>query len=113
LKETVPVPIVLWLPEYALRAIIRGAPDFWAWRSGVFDFSTPAEDVEHTWGTMRDGGSEDEFDRLTPTERRERTHTLEALLEQYDARADADTPEIQHIRFNLTDRLNRLYHRLA
>jgi len=31
-------PLVLWLPEYALTVLARTAPDFWAWRSGVFEF---------------------------------------------------------------------------
>lgn len=29
-------PIVVVLPEYALNRLAREAPDFWAWRSGVF-----------------------------------------------------------------------------
>lgn len=32
------VPLVLWLPEFALERIAHEAPDFWAWRSGVFTF---------------------------------------------------------------------------
>lgn len=31
-------PTVIWLPEYALTSLARIAPDFWAWRSGVFEF---------------------------------------------------------------------------
>ncbi len=34
-------PLVFWLPEYALNLIAWGAPDFWAWRSGVYEFSLP------------------------------------------------------------------------
>ena len=30
--------LVFWVREETLRAIARGAPDFWAWRNGVFDF---------------------------------------------------------------------------
>lgn len=29
-------PIVIWTPEYVLTAIIRGAPDFFSIRSGVY-----------------------------------------------------------------------------
>ncbi len=32
-------PLVFWLPEDALRRVARGAPDFWAWRSGVYEFA--------------------------------------------------------------------------
>ena len=38
-KNYVNHPIVIWLPEYALTTVARNAPDFWAWRSGVFDFN--------------------------------------------------------------------------
>ena len=37
----IPHPFVLWLPDYALTALVRIAPDFWAWRSGLFEFETP------------------------------------------------------------------------
>ena len=36
-------PLVLWLPEQALEMIARNAPDFWSWRSGVFEFDLPRE----------------------------------------------------------------------
>ncbi len=39
-RARVPHPMVLWLPEYALTALVRIAPDFWAWRSGVFEFES-------------------------------------------------------------------------
>ena len=36
----VPSPLVIWLPDYAVTAVARFAPDFWAWRSGVFEFTS-------------------------------------------------------------------------
>ncbi|MEO8382804.1 MAG: hypothetical protein ABI779_24310 [Acidobacteriota bacterium] len=36
LRNGISRPVVLWLPEEALRLIARGAPDFWSWRSGIF-----------------------------------------------------------------------------
>ncbi len=32
-----PCPLVLVLPDYALDLLARKSPDFWAWRSGVFE----------------------------------------------------------------------------
>lgn len=32
-------PLIFWLPEDALRRVAKGAPDFWAWRSGVYEFA--------------------------------------------------------------------------
>ena len=40
LRRSVPVPLLIWLPDFALDFIARGAPDFWAWRSGVYEFAT-------------------------------------------------------------------------
>ena len=33
-----PHATVFWIREYGLRELATNAPDFWAWRSGVFDF---------------------------------------------------------------------------
>jgi len=29
------------VPDYLLPLIARGAPDFWAWTSGLFEFTAP------------------------------------------------------------------------
>jgi tetratricopeptide (TPR) repeat protein len=40
---SVPHPMLVCLPDYALTRLAKFAPDFWAWRSGVFRFQgTPA-----------------------------------------------------------------------
>ena len=39
-----PHATVFWIREYGLRELATNAPDFWAWRSGVFDFRS--EQVE-------------------------------------------------------------------
>ena len=56
LQRAVPAPVVLWMPEFALQLIIRGAPDLWAWRSGVFEFTSPREEVERNWQSLEDLG---------------------------------------------------------
>jgi tetratricopeptide (TPR) repeat protein len=35
--------LLIWLPDFALDLLARGAPDFWAWRSGVYEFPTHSE----------------------------------------------------------------------
>jgi hypothetical protein len=37
-STSVPYPILFVLPDYAITRIAKYAPDFWAWRSGVFTF---------------------------------------------------------------------------
>jgi hypothetical protein len=39
-KISVPHPLLFILPDYAITRIAKFAPDFWAWRSGVFLFRT-------------------------------------------------------------------------
>lgn len=41
----VPHAVVFWVGEHGLRELARLAPDFWAWRSGVFDFRSPEPQV--------------------------------------------------------------------
>lgn len=40
LRRAIPVPLLIWLPDFALDFVARGAPDFWAWRSGVYEFAS-------------------------------------------------------------------------
>ena len=41
--QRVHYPLVIWLPEFALRQFILYAPDFWAWRSDLYNFTTKPE----------------------------------------------------------------------
>ncbi|MFO1423679.1 MAG: tetratricopeptide repeat protein [Candidatus Competibacteraceae bacterium] len=40
LRQSIPAALLIWLPDFALDYVARGAPDFWAWRSGVYQFQT-------------------------------------------------------------------------
>lgn len=40
LRQSIPAALLVWLPDFALDYVARGAPDFWAWRSGVYEFQT-------------------------------------------------------------------------
>jgi tetratricopeptide (TPR) repeat protein len=44
-QKSVPHPLLLILPDYAISRVIQYAPDFWAWQSGFFRFKTPAQQV--------------------------------------------------------------------
>jgi tetratricopeptide (TPR) repeat protein len=43
LRRSLSGALLIWLPDFALDLIARGSPDFWAWRSGVYEFPTHAE----------------------------------------------------------------------
>jgi tetratricopeptide (TPR) repeat protein len=42
----IPHALVFWVTEHGLRQIATLAPDFWAWRSGVFDFRLGSRELE-------------------------------------------------------------------
>ncbi len=77
-------PLVLWLPEYALNAIIIGAPDFFSIRSGVYFFAaTLDEAIAAASGLMT--GDESGMADLTLAEKQERMAAILSLLADYEA----------------------------
>jgi len=38
LQMAAPLPVLFWLPDYAITALTRYALDFWSWRSSLFEF---------------------------------------------------------------------------
>jgi len=42
----IPHAVVFWVSDYGLRELATKAPDFWAWRSGVFDLRTTSQTLE-------------------------------------------------------------------
>ncbi|MGF2012876.1 tetratricopeptide repeat protein [Nostoc sp. DedVER01b] len=77
-SDSVPHPVLIFLPDHALMRLVKYAPDFWAWRKGVFYFqtvqSTQELAIEKTIQSERILGS------LDLLERQERIDLLERLL---------------------------------
>ena len=112
-REQIPGPLVLWVPEYVLQAVIEGAPDFWAWRSGVFEFAAPQEQLEKMRGQFeRERGSR-ALARLPVEEKKNRIQLFANLLAEYEARDDANAREIAAIRADLLNRLGLLHDHLG
>jgi len=78
LRQTIPCALILWMPEFALDCVARGAPDFWAWRSGVFEvpdvspsrLSTSIEPQFLDWRGLASLGLEEKQDALTQLDSR-------------------------------------------
>ena len=88
-RRDVPCPLVIWLPDYALTKVARGAPDFWAWRSGVFEFPPEPELAQRmTREAVYDGDLT--TSNLSIEAKRERLHLLERLLEDYRELGDGE-----------------------
>ena len=106
----VPCPLVLWVPEYVLTAIMRGAPDFFSVRSGVHYFAaTPQE----TAASAESLTAEEEWQAasLSLAEKQERIASIEDMLEDY--RAFPLEQRDFHAEARLLRRLGGLYRQLG
>lgn len=107
-----PHPLLIWLPDFALTAIARHAPDFWSWRSGLFEFA--GTEIERTDALSRHTRNEwnwTEVSNLRAEEKLVRRSLLESLLDDYlqqppSARRDR---ELADLYFSL----GQIYHLLG
>lgn len=78
---SVPHPILLFLPNYALTRLAKFAPDFWAWRVGVFHFQT--DEITKDYAFDQTLNSDKIRGSLKLAERQDRIDLLERLLMEY------------------------------
>ena len=81
-KTSVPHPMLFVLPDYAITRLAKFAPDFWAWKSGVFLFKTTQFTRDDAVARTLD--SERSFSTLQTPEKQERIELLESLLREYN-----------------------------
>ena len=104
--QVLPCPLVLWMPEYVLTAIMRGAPDFFSVRSGVYYFAaTPQETA--TFAESLTAGEEWQAANLPFEEKQERIAAIESLLDDYRGLPSAQRDRRTEVR--LLTRLGNLY----
>ena len=73
-------PLLIWLPDYALTRLAREAPDFWGWRSGVFEL---LPDLKLMSIIEKMVVQDAETSNLGLNEKRERAAALEGLIRDY------------------------------
>ena len=98
-------PVVFWLREENLTHMARGAPDFWAWRSGVFEFAPEPAWAEAVYQQPRGGTLE--WRELPETEKSQRLVTLEGLVDDYRSLGDGEAE--RNVRAELLLELGNLY----
>jgi Tfp pilus assembly protein PilF len=81
-RQEILYPLVIWLPDYALTALARRAPDFWAWRSGLYEFVPDADLAAHTLAPIR-GEAAHISSSLSEQAKRKRLVMLKGLLADY------------------------------
>jgi len=77
-------PVVIWLPVYAITAVMRGAPDFFSWRSGLFQFPSPSGVLTQVSQNALSGDVL-AIINLTLEEKKGRIAVIEDLLADYES----------------------------
>lgn len=102
----IPCPLVLWVPEYVLTAILHGAPDFFSILSGVYFFSVTLDEI-HAASRFLIALEQKTVDNLPVAEKQGRIANIERLLQDYQllplAQRDYDAEA------RLLDQLGHLY----
>jgi tetratricopeptide (TPR) repeat protein len=110
-------PVIIWLPDYALTRLAREAPDFWGWRSGVFELAPELGVI----AAVEKMAIVDPFsDGSNLSEKMEKASALEGLIRDYHElpkgeRTDRSLAEVLYslgnIRYQLGeyDQAHRLY----
>lgn len=81
LRISVPHPLLLFLPDYALTRLAKYAPDFWAWGRKIFYFKTVGYTIVDT--LEKNINFKESVDNLQASEKQERIDLLLRLLSEY------------------------------
>lgn len=109
-REIFRCAMVFWLRQYAVEIIANDAPDFWAWRSGVYNLGAKHRELERI--SMLYLRESDKFTSLSVDEKIRRRNELRALLDEYESKSDADRPDILQMRGRLSQRIGNINYSL-
>lgn len=98
----VPHALVFWVGEYGLREVAQNAPDFWAWRSGVFDVRSDAPGLSQSVSQIA-LADDLKFTDRGDLERRARLY--EGLIQEYEGK---DEEHVARLRLKLFSVLHML-----
>ncbi|MDM9583210.1 tetratricopeptide repeat protein [Nostoc sp. GT001] len=106
-RKTVPHPLLFILPDYAISRLAKFAPDFWAWKSGLFRFKTT--ELTRDKAIANTLNADTNIERLPTPEQQERIDLLHSLLMEYNPTGEIPRPE--HLRncCNILNELGKAY----
>ncbi|MBD1876925.1 tetratricopeptide repeat protein [Nodosilinea sp. FACHB-131] len=87
-RETLKLCFVFLVPPYAMKYLIRRAADFFDWRSGIWEFVGPLEELQQEAYRLLKDNDFERYLNLTPQQRCERFLAIEDLLEHNDGSAE-------------------------
>lgn len=79
-RDDFPITFVFLLRSFSINYFIHRAPDFFDWRSGVFELPTAAELVEQESTRLVLEGNYEEYLKLTPEQKIEKVIEIQDLL---------------------------------
>ncbi len=107
----VPHPVVFALPDYAITRVANFAPDFWAWKSGVFKFKTSQEAREFAFGKIN---SDRILGNYLKPEKQERIDLLHRLLMEVNpSGSDPESNRNAASQINILNQLGSAYDSLS
>jgi tetratricopeptide (TPR) repeat protein len=87
-RDNLNICLVFLVPLFVLKYLIHRAPDFFDWRSGIFELPLDAETVSQESQRILLEGNYEKYLQLTPQERRQKLLEIQTLLDE-----DNQTPD--------------------
>ncbi|MCG6136279.1 MAG: tetratricopeptide repeat protein [Nostoc sp. LLA-1] len=106
-RQTVPHPLLFILPDYAISRLAKFAPDFWAWKSGLFRFKTT--ELTRDKAIANTLNADIDIERLPTPEQQERIDLLHRLLMEYNPTGGKPRPENLRNCCNILNELGKAY----
>ncbi|BCL33822.1 tetratricopeptide repeat protein [Nostoc sp. MS1] len=100
-REKFNICFVFLLPIFAIKYFIQRAPDFFDWRSGLFEFPVDAETLEQESSRILQDADYEKYQALTPEERTQKILAIQELI--------ATENQIVNNKAELLRELGRLY----
>lgn len=88
----VPHALIFWVGEHGLREVATNAPDFWAWRSGVFDVRSDEADLSQSMSQM---ALADDVQFTDQGDLERRAELYEGLIEEYKGEGEEYVARLQ------------------
>ncbi|MDQ7054548.1 MAG: tetratricopeptide repeat protein [candidate division KSB1 bacterium] len=101
-------PLVFIVPEFTIPLLAEGAPDFWDWHSGLYEFAIPKQ--EKFTMMVQDGIQDTSINNLTEEQKRERILLLNQLLDEYAGPTELEKRKSAEIRYQLGQLYSSLGH---
>jgi superkiller protein 3 len=81
-RDSFNICFIFLLPEFAVKYFIRHAPDFYDWRSGLFEFSTDQDILKEVLKVINEEFKEENIDNLSFSQCQENLLKIDSIIEE-------------------------------